>query len=335
MTEKQQTVYILLKYGVVIGLIGLFGTLFLSTGVSAYPPLGGMCFLAFTFGLRHAFDIDHIAAIDNMTRKMLHEGRKKTSIGFAFSLGHSSVVLLLTILTVCFVDWAKKALPDFEAVGGIVGTSIAATLLLILALANTSILFGIWRQFKMLRQGGDQKTSQKLAEKSFVYRLFQKFLSLIHHDWQVALVGFLFGLGFDTATQVAVLATSATAATAGVPWYATLSVPLFFTVGMCTLDTLDGFFMSHAYSWMIASSFRKVYFNLVMTAISVLAAAMIAGVDFVQVLHAAFGWENSLIEHVSALDFNQLGIVLVSLFAFSWLIALTYWHYSGLEKVTH
>ncbi|MEX0380012.1 HoxN/HupN/NixA family nickel/cobalt transporter [Leuconostoc sp. MS02] len=327
-TKKQATIRSdALRYGIVILLFLIAGIVLLMTSATQYPDMIAMAYLSFTMGLHHAFDVDHIAAIDNMTRKMLHDGKNTRGVGFSFSLGHSMVVVLMALLTVVFVEWAKHTMPIFEQIGGAIGTLIAGFMLLMLAIVNSFILHDIWLRFKKMSQRGNQFTEMdKQVVASKIYRLFLKLLGLIKHNWQVAVVGFLFGLGFDTATQIAVLATSATAANAGVPWYATMAFPLLFTAGMCLMDTVDGFFMSTTYNWIFSSPYRKVYYNLTITGISILAAGFIGFVDLVQSFGAMFGWHNALTRWVAALDFNKMGLILVMLFIVTWVIAITFWH---------
>ncbi|NLS37457.1 HoxN/HupN/NixA family nickel/cobalt transporter [Fructobacillus tropaeoli] len=332
MTNSHSWKFDISRYGAfILGILAL-GIVFLSMGMGKYPQLLGMAGISFTFGLRHAFDVDHIAAIDNMTRKMLNDHKNTRGVGFSFSFGHSLVVVLLTLLTVLFVEWADHSLPVLESVGGMFGTMIAAVMLLMLACFNTFILRGIWKNFRQMKKAALDPDNEQLAAESRIYRLFMKMLNLVNHNWQVAIVGFLFGLGFDTATQVAVLATSATATTAGVPWYAILSVPLFFTAGMCLMDTLDGFFMSTTYNWIISTSYRKVYFNLILTSISIIAAGFIGVVDLIQSMSAMFHWDNFLTKWAGALDFNELGIILVVIFVVAWAVALLIWKLMNLSK---
>ena len=321
-----------IRYGSFILLILLAGVLLLMSGVARYPEMLGMAYLSFTFGLRNAFDVDHIAAIDNMTRKMLNDGKNTRGVGFAFSFGHSMVVVLMALVTVLFVEWAKHTLPVFEQIGGVFGTMIAATMLLLLTVVNTFILRGIWREFRQAGRQNTQQTPDTAYQQSGMYQFFLKLLQLIQHNWQVAVVGFLFGLGFDTATQIAVLATSATAANAGIAWYTTLAFPLLFTAGMCLMDTLDGMFMSTTYTWIVASSYRKVYYNLILTGISIMAAGFISFVDFVQATRVLWHWHNPLTNWASGLDFNQLGMILVGIFAVTWCIALTMWRVLRLSE---
>ncbi|MDI6498380.1 HoxN/HupN/NixA family nickel/cobalt transporter [Leuconostoc suionicum] len=327
-TQKQATIQSdAMRYGAIIILFLVSGIILLMTSASQYPEMIAMAYLSFTMGLRHAFDVDHIAAIDNMTRKMLNDGKNTRGVGFSFSFGHSMVVVLMALTTVLFVEWAKHSMPIFEQIGGALGTLIAATMLMMLAIVNSFILRDIWVKFTSMRNRSinENKTDEEVNS-SRIYRLFLRLLGMIQHNWQVAIVGFLFGLGFDTATQIAVLATSATAANEGIPWYATLAFPLLFTAGMCLMDTIDGFFMSTTYHWVFSSPYRKVYYNLTITGISILAAGFIGFVDFIQSFAAMFGWNNGLTKWATALDFNQMGIILVGLFVVAWIIAITIWH---------
>jgi len=328
MRFKNSIYFDIVRYGGFIILLLIAGLLLLWSSAAVHPEMIGMAVLSLTFGLRHAFDIDHIAAIDNMTRKMLNDGKNTRGVGFSFSFGHSLVVVLMTLVTVLFVEWAKHSMPIFEVIGGRVGTMVAATMLIFLAVVNTFILINIWRSFVQYREHG---VADDKFEESKIYQIFSRLLGLINHNWQVMLVGFLFGLGFDTATQIAVLSTSATAAGAGVAWYGALAFPLLFTAGMCLMDTLDGFFMSSAYNWIFASPFRKVYYNLIITCISILAAGFIGIVDLIQALSSIFNWQNGITNWVGKLDFNQMGFVLVGIFAITWILALAIWRIFNLS----
>ncbi|MCM0582331.1 HoxN/HupN/NixA family nickel/cobalt transporter [Weissella diestrammenae] len=318
-----------LRYGGFIVLLLVAGILLLGSSASMHPEMIGMAILSFTFGLRHAFDIDHIAAIDNMTRKMLNDGKNTRGVGFNFSFGHSLVVILMTVATVLFVSWAKNTMPVLQAIGGQIGTVVAAVMLIGLSIMNSFILATIWQNFQWLRQHPGEKQPETQTK---IYQLFERLLNLIQYNWQVMLVGFLFGLGFDTATQIAVLSTSATATGAGVAWYGALAFPLLFTAGMCLMDTLDGFFMSGAYSWIFSSAYRKVYFNLIITSISILAAGFIGLVDLIQAVKSIFNWRNPLTDWASHLDFNTMGFVLVFIFGLTWGTALLIWHVFGLSQ---
>ncbi|QFR60269.1 HoxN/HupN/NixA family nickel/cobalt transporter [Levilactobacillus zymae] len=318
----------LVKYGGCVLLIFVTGVILAGSYMAEYPSLLSMAFLAFAFGMQHAFDVDHITAIDNITRKMINEGRNTHGVGFAFSLGHSSVVMLMAIVTILFVEWSKKALPSLQSVGGVVGTTFAGVTLILLAGVNLVILTGIWREFNHR----DQPATTVRLRQSRIYRAFERGLHLINHNWQVMGIGFLFGLGFDTASQIAILATSAITTSQGVPWYAVLAFPLLFMAGMCLLDTSDGLFMSTAYAWVFASPVRKVYYNLILTGLSVLAALFSGGVNLLLAAKLIFKVHGPLITWAAGLNFFHLGLGLVGLFVGLWALALFGWYYFGLNK---
>lgn len=318
----------ILKYGGIVLATFSIGTFLAVSYMSKYPSLLSMAFLSFAFGLQHAFDVDHITAIDNITRKMINDGRNTHGVGFSFSLGHSLVVILMAIVTIFFVELSKRMLPGLQGVGSIIGTTFAGITLIFLAFINIFIFRNIWKEFKHL----DKSAREVKIEKSKIYLIFEKMLHLINHNWQVVCIGFLFGLGFDTATQIAVLATSAVTTSQGVPWYAVLSFPLLFTSGMCLLDTSDGIFMSTAYSWVFSSPVRKVYYNMILTGLSVLAALFSGIVNLLLAVNLIFKVDNPLIQWAEGLNFFHLGIALVVVFAMLWGIALFGWHYFGLDK---
>lgn len=323
-----------LKYGGFVLVMFVTGTFLAISYMSKYPALLSMAFLSFAFGMQHAFDVDHITVIDNITRKMINEGRNTHGVGFSFSLGHSLVVILMAIVTIFFVELSKRLLPDLQKVGSIIGTSFAGVTLIFLAIVNLVIFRNIWQEFKQL----DPSAKEVKIEKSKIYLIFEKALHLINHNWQVICIGFLFGLGFDTATQIAVLATSAVTTSQGVPWYAVLSFPLLFTSGMCLLDTSDGIFMSSAYAWVFSSPIRKVYYNMILTGLSVLAALFSGSVNLLLAFKLIFKANNPLISWAENLNFFHLGIALVVMFVVLWSVSIFGWYYFGLnkkEKVIH
>ncbi|MFD1123907.1 HoxN/HupN/NixA family nickel/cobalt transporter [Lentilactobacillus raoultii] len=312
------------KFGSYIIILLIIGWTLVLSYLTRYPSLLAMAFLSFTFGLQHAFDVDHITAIDNMTRKLVNDGKNTHGIGFYFSFGHSLVVFIMAIITVSFVEWSKNQLPKLQDLGGIFGTLFAGLMLLLLGLINLLILISIWQSFRAINKGDFSETDQSTDSK--IFRFFKRSLNLINHNWQVVCVGFLFGLGFDTATQIAVLATSAVATSKGVPWFAVLSFPILFTAGMCLMDTSDGLFMSTAYSWVFSSPFRKVYYNLALTGLSVTAAFFVGIVDVLQALGTELHWHATVVRWAQALNFNVLGMLLVGLFILTWTIALICWY---------
>lgn len=314
-----------LKYGSAILVILLFGLVLLATGVFKYPELLGLAVISYTFGLSHAFDVDHIAAIDNMTRTLIQQRKKTKGVGFFFSCGHSTVVIIMGVLTIFAVQWAQKALPQFQAVGGVVATSVSGVFLLILATVNFIILMDILKTFKSMWYGTYIAVSAERPDKGFINRTINRLFNLVNKNWHIYLVGLLFGLGFDTATQIAVLATSAAASAKGIPWFAVLSFPILFTAGMSMMDTLDGFFMSTAYQWVLSSPFRKIYYNLTITGLSILAAGVIGLIEVFQVFAQESGRNSGFWLWLQNLDFNKMGYMLVGMFMVVWSVSFIGW----------
>jgi len=292
------------------------------------PALAGLGTLAYTFGLRHAFDADHIAAIDNTTRKFLQEERRPLGVGFFFSLGHSSVVLALTASLAFGAASVKAHIPSFQHWGGYVGAGVSGTFLWIIGILNLLVLLDIVRVFREMRTGklDEERLEQRLLERGLMSRLFiGRVANRIRESWQMYPLGVLFGLGFDTATEVGLLAISAGVATNTnhVPFLAVLSLPLLFAAGMSLMDTADGAFMSHAYTWAFSNPVRKVYYNLTVTTLSVLVALGVGSVELLQVVGAP-GFE--------ALDFNLLGYGIVGLFVATWATSALVWKVTRLEE---
>ena len=321
-----------IKYGAFIVFLFICGVIFLSTGVFKFPTLLGMGVLSLTFGLAHAFDCDHIACIDNMTRKMVQRGGKTRGAGFFFSLGHSTVVMLMGVVTIFAVDWAKKAIPEFQAVGGVIGTIISAVFLILLALANFVILKDMIKTFKSMRNGTYTEEALERPDKGYVNRSINHVLNVANKNWHIYIIGFLFGLGFDTATQIAVLATSATATAQGIPWTAVIAFPILFTAGMCLMDTIDGFFMSTAYQWVLTSPVKKIYYNITITTLSIVAAGVIGIIEVGQVFAMEKSWNNGFWGWLQGLDFSKMGLILVGMFVSVWVISLICWKIFDLEK---
>lgn len=321
-----------MKYGAFIIFMFICGIVLLSTGVFKFPTLLGMGVVSLTFGLAHAFDCDHIACIDNMTRKLVQKGERTRGAGFFFSLGHSTVVIIMGIVTIFAVNWAKKAIPEFQAVGGVIGTVISAVFLLILAIANFVILKNAIKTFKEIKNGTYTEESLERPDKGFVNRSINTLLNVANKNWHIYLIGFLFGLGFDTATQIAVLATSATATAQGVPWIAVLSFPILFTAGMCLMDTLDGFFMSTAYQWVLTSPLKKVYYNITITTLSILAAGVISIIEVGQVIAMEENWNSGFWGWLQNLDFGKMGYALVAIFVTVWVVSLICWKVFNLDE---
>src|SRR5438445_566220 len=250
-----------------------------------YPVMLGLGGLAYAFGLRHAFDADHISAIDNTTRKLLQEGKKPLGVGFFFSLGHSTVVFLIAVAlgfaTQFVVSNVISANGQLKSVGGLIGTGVSGVFLLLIGIVNLIILLDILKLFRRMRAGeyDRQSLEHELVAGGLLTRVFGRLFRLIGHSWQMYLVGFLFGLGFDTASEISLLAISAGAAAQHLPLYALISLPLIFAAGMSLMDTADGAFMSRAYSWAFSNPVRKVFYNLTMTGLSVFVALFLGLIE--------------------------------------------------------
>jgi len=283
--------------------------------------------LAYAFGLRHAVDADHLAAIDNTTRKFLQEGKDPWFIGTFFSLGHSTVVILLSLLLIIATRFVATDITDFENIGGIIGTLVSAGFLYIIALLNTLVLFEIYSIYKELKRGIDeQKLNQVLLKRGFMNRFFGKLFKIIEHEWQMYIVGFLFGLGFDTASEVALLAISATLAGAfvSVPITTILVLPALFALGMSLIDTFDGIFMRTAYGWAFKNTLAKLWYNLTMTLISILVAAVIGTIELLGILQSEFNLAGPFWDQIAALNnvyWETLGYVIIGTFAITWLVS--------------
>jgi high-affinity nickel-transport protein len=327
-------VAVLLGAVVALHVVG-FGTLIVAVAPQHYH-VGtqvfsiGLGITAYIFGLRHAFDADHIAAIDNVTRKLAADGNRPKSVGFWFALGHSAMVVILALLVVGAARTAGVLLDDSSPTRhalGIAGTLASGGFLYLIAIVNLIALVGIWRVFTRMRHGrlDERELEQHLDNRGVVARALRPVMRRINRPGQMFAVGLLFGLGFDTATEVALLALAGTGAAAGVPWYAVLTLPVLFAAGMSLMDTIDGLFMSAAYDWAFANPIRKIVYNLAITALSVAVAWVIGTVELVSVLHDDLGWTNPVTAWVSTLSLNNVGFVIVFLFALTWAVALAAW----------
>jgi high-affinity nickel-transport protein len=298
----------------------------------------GVAVAAYTLGMRHAFDADHISAIDNVTRKLMAEGKRPLSTGFFFSLGHSSVVFALGI----GLTFAAKAIigqvtnngSALNGVAGIVGTLVSGTFLYLIALLNLVILVGILKVFVDMRRGryNDDELEHQLNQRGLMFRFFGKLTRTIHSPWQMYPVGILFGLGFDTATEIALLAATAGAATVGLPWYAVLSLPVLFAAGMSLFDTIDGSFMNFAYGWAFAKPLRKVYYNITITALSVAVALIIGSIELFKLLADELHLTGGFWSYVSNFDISKAGYIIVGLFVGTWVVALGVWRFGRIEQ---
>jgi len=299
------------------------------------PALAGLGSLAYTFGLRHAFDADHIAAIDNTTRKLLQDGKRSMGVGFFFSLGHSTIVFSLTAGLAIAAKTVNSRIPGFQDVGGTIGASVSGTFLLLIGVLNLLVLLDILGVFKRMKRGhyDEQKLEQALLNQGLMSRFFLKRIGdRIDTSWKMYPLGILFGLGFDTATEIGLLALAAGVATHHVPFLAVISLPIIFAAGMSLMDTADGAFMTHAYGWAFSNPVRKVYYNITVTSLSVAVALVIGMIELLQVTAARFSLEGGFWAFLDSLDFGRIGYVVVGLFIATWLFSITLWKTRRIEQ---
>ena len=308
-----------------VGLLHVAGWGLLLVYGASHPGFLALGGLAYTFGPRHAFDADHIAAIDNTTRKLLQSGKKPVGVGFFFSLGHSTVVLLIAValgLAVkSIVQGVVGSSGELRDIGGAVGTLVSGTFLVVIGIVNLAVLLDIVRVYRRMRRGEYDRESleTELIAGGLMTRIFGRLFRVIEHSWQMYPIGFLFGLGFDTASEVALLAISAGAAAQGLPFTAVISLPLIFAAGMSLMDTADGAFMSKAYSWAFASPIRKVFYNLTVTSLSVFVALFVGLVELSQILIAVLKLHGGIFDAIANFDlFGSAGLVIVAAFLIAW-----------------
>jgi high-affinity nickel-transport protein len=314
-----------------------FGCL-LTYGV-ANPSFIALGALAYSFGLRHAFDADHISAIDNTTRKLLQQGKKPVGVGFFFSLGHSSVVFLIALA----LGFAVKSIVQgvvsdsgqLRSIGGVIGTTVSGSFLVLIGVLNLVILVGIIQVFQRMRRGqyDRQSLEHELVAGGLMSRVFGRLFRLVEDSWHMYPIGFLFGLGFDTASEVALLGVSAGAAAKGLPFLAVVSLPLIFAAGMSLMDTTDGAFMSKAYAWAFSNPIRKVFYNLTVTALSVTVALVIGVLELVQILIQVTNLHGQPWDAIGGFNFiGQAGFLIVGLFVVTWIVAVLVYRGARVEE---
>jgi len=297
--------------------------------------LAGLGTLAYTFGLRHAFDADHIAAIDNTTRKLLQEGKKPLGIGFFFSLGHSTIVFSLATGLALATQAVNSRIPSFQDYGTNIGAGVSGTFLWVIGILNLIVLIDVVRIFFEVKRGeyDQERLERRLLDRGFMNRFFLgRAARRITKSWQMYPLGMLFGLGFDTATEVGLLALAAGLATHQVPFLAVISLPLLFAAGMSLMDTADGAFMTHAYSWAFGSPIRKIYYNITVTTLSVTVAIAIGTVELLQVVSAKLRLDGGFWGWLDALDFSNLGYGIVGLFVLTWAVSYGIWKVRRIEE---
>ncbi len=289
-----------------------------------YPALLGTALLAYTFGLRHSVDADHISAIDNVTRKLMQENKRPVAVGFFFSLGHSSIVVALSIAIALAAAYIQSAIPGFKSAGGLIGTSVSALFLYLIAFINILVLWEVFQAFQKVKRGeeyNDQTLNEFLNQRGLMGRFFRPLLKMVDKSWKMYPVGVLFGLGFDTATEVALLGISAIEAGRGLPIPFILIFPLLFTAGMCLLDTTDGILMLGAYGWAFVKPVRKLYYNLNITLVSVLVALVVGTIEIISIISGPLNLTGGIWDYLNNLDFGLLGILIIGIFILSWVVS--------------
>jgi high-affinity nickel-transport protein len=298
----------------------------------------GIGITAYTLGMRHAFDADHIAAIDNTTRKLMSDGQRPLSVGFFFSLGHSTIVFgLATLFAIGVRGLAGAVSSDSSALhqaAGVIGPTVSGTFLMAIGALNLLVLISIVRIFRGMRRGDydEAELEAELESRGLMSRLYRRATDKVTKQWQMYPIGALFGLGFDTATEIALLATAGAAAAGGLPFYAILCLPILFAAGMSLLDTIDGAFMNFAYGWAFSKPVRKIFYNLTITWLSVVVALVIGTIELVSVLANKLGLGGQPWDFVSGLDLSYVGYAIVVLFALTWVVALAIWRFGRIEE---
>ncbi|MGA9777350.1 MAG: HoxN/HupN/NixA family nickel/cobalt transporter [Limisphaerales bacterium] len=303
-----------------------------------HPLLLGTAFLAYTFGLRHAVDADHIAAIDNVTRKLMQQGQRPVATGFFFSLGHSTIVFGLSVAIALTSAAIKGRFNAFASIGGIIGTGVSAFFLLAIAIANIIILVSVYRTFQHVKQGGrfvDEDLNLILAKRGCFGRIFRNLFRLIEQSWQMYPVGFLFGLGFDTATEVGLLGISATEATKGLSIWSILVFPTLFTAGMALVDSTDSILMLGAYGWAFVRPIRKLYYNMTITFVSILVALLIGGIEVLGLIGDQFKIQGAVWNMVGSLNnnFSVIGFVIIGVFVASWAVSIIIYRMNRYDEI--
>ena len=300
------------------------------------PIFLGTALLAYGFGLRHAVDADHIAAIDNVTRKLMQAGKRPVSVGLFFALGHSTVVILAAAGLAATATMLNSHFEQFKSVGGVIGTLVSALFLFVIAAANLIILRSVWRTYRHVRNGGryvDEDFDILLNSRGLLARLFRPLFRLVTTSWHMFPLGFLFGLGFDTATEVALLGISATQAAQGVSIWSIMVFPALFAAGMSLIDTTDGVLMLGAYNWAFVKPIRKLYYNLTITFVSVVVAFLIGGIEALGLIADQLSLSGWFWDGIEALNdnFNSLGFLIIGVFIAAWVGSIIIYRYKGLD----
>jgi nickel/cobalt transporter (NiCoT) family protein len=301
-----------------------------------FPVPLGTALLAYSLGLRHAVDADHIAAIDNVTRKLMQQGERPVSVGLYFSLGHSTVVVLASIFVALAAATFKTQLESVHAIGGIIGTLVSAFFLLAIAAVNLTIFFGVLRAFRHVRGGGayvEEDMDLLLAKGGFLARIFRPLFAMVTRSWHMYPLGFLFGLGFDTATEIGLIGISAAEASKGLPIWSILVFPALFTAGMTLVDTTDSVLMVGAYGWAFLKPIRKLYYNMTITAVSIIVALVVGGIETLGLIGSQLSLSGRFWQTIGSLNdnFGTLGYLIIGIFIVSWVISLAAYRLGGYD----
>jgi high-affinity nickel-transport protein len=303
-----------------------------------YPLLLGTALLAYSFGLRHAVDADHIAAIDNVTRKLMQEGKRPVAIGFMFSLGHSTIVVLGSAAIAATALALQHRMDGARMVGGVIGTLVSALFLFGIAAVNIVVLSSIYRAFVRVRNGApyvDEDFDMLLASRGFLSRLFRPMFAMIRRSWHMYPLGVLFGLGFDTATEIGLLGISAAEASKGLPLWSIMAFPALFAAGMSLIDTTDNILMLGAYGWAFIKPVRKLYYNMTITFVSVVVALVVGGIEALGLLAGQFHWNGLFWDAVLKLNgnFGALGYFIIGIFALSWILSIAIYKWRRFDEL--
>jgi high-affinity nickel-transport protein len=308
------------------------------TALHGQPLLLGTALLAYTFGLRHAVDADHIAAIDNTTRKLMQADKRPLAVGFFFSLGHSTIVIALSVAVAFAAVTLKDRFEDMKSIGGVIGTSVSAGFLLVLAIVNVMILVSVVKTFRRVQRGErlvEEDLDMLLNKRGFLSRIFRPLFRLVTRSWHMYPIGFLFGLGFDTATEVALFGSSAAQAAHGMSLATILIFPALFTAGMCLVDTADGVLMLGAYGWAFMKPVRKLYYNITITFVSVVVAVLIGGIEALALIADRLDLKGGFWDLVGAAsdNFGLLGYAVIGLFVASWIVSVIFYKFKRYDDL--
>ncbi|MBY8884563.1 HoxN/HupN/NixA family nickel/cobalt transporter [Streptomyces sp. PTM05] len=328
--------FIVLLHVVGFGILALVVPDHYRLGTGAFGIGTGLT--AYTLGMRHAFDADHIAAIDNTTRKLMSDGKRPLSVGFWFSLGHSTIVFGLTFLLALGVRAVGTGLSNdnsrMHQVGGLIGTLVSGAFLVLIAAINLAVLLGLVKVFRAMRAGeyDEAALEEQLDKRGLMNRVLGRATRAVRKPWQMYPVGVLFGLGFDTVTEVSLLVMAAGSVASGLPWYAIICLPVLFAAGMSLLDTIDGSFMNFAYGWAFSKPVRKVYYNLTITGLSIAVALIIGGIELLSIVGDKLSLTGPFWDWIASVDLNTIGFWIVGLFVATWAVALAVWKFGRIEE---